>query len=115
MQDPPTAQQNTGSPERRAEVVAGIRALADLIETNLDLPVPQSISAQHSIIGDLTSEGIALIRSAAGTLGVEPKIEPGRATAQRTIAEGGNWRDLIFFVRYTVFGSTEQADGGEQS
>lgn len=45
--DQPAAQP-AGDAEHRAAVVAGIRALADLIEQNTDLPVPASISAQHS-------------------------------------------------------------------
>jgi hypothetical protein len=35
--------------ERRAALVKGIRALADLIEARTDLPVPQSCGAQYSM------------------------------------------------------------------
>ena len=34
----------------RAEIVAGLRALADFIEARTDLPVPNHIRAQHSVI-----------------------------------------------------------------
>ena len=35
---------------RRAEAVAGLRALADLIESRPDLPVPHALSAQDTVL-----------------------------------------------------------------
>jgi hypothetical protein len=111
-----TGDQRTGSPRRRAEVVAGIRALADLIETNLDLPVPNSVRAQHSIRGDLTDEGRDLIRAAAQTLGVDPRMDETSATAELEVAHAFSWEDGSFWVSYIVHGSRRALpEGGEQA
>jgi hypothetical protein len=108
--------QRTGSPQRRAEVVAGIRALADLIETNLDLPVPNSVRAQYSILGDLTDEGRDLIRAVAQALGVEPRIDETSATAGVELAHAFSWEDGSFWVSYIAHGSRRNLpQGGEQA
>lgn len=81
------------TPERRAAVVAGVRALADLIETT-DVPVPDTLDAQYSILADLDladldQEGIDLVRAVAARLGVEPKVTDNVATARKVVVEGG--------------------------
>jgi hypothetical protein len=108
-----TPGRSTGSPQRRAEVVASIRALADLIETNTDLPVPQSVDAQYSIFGDLTDEGRDLVYATARALGVEARIDDDIATAHLEVAHEYSRADGPFIVRYVIHGSRRQ--GGEQA
>lgn len=71
--------------EHRAAVVAQVRALADWIEQRTDLPVPTSISAQHSLPSlDPTNEDV--VRAAAEALGVEPDIYETAALARYAIS-----------------------------
>jgi hypothetical protein len=112
------------SPDHRARVVAGIRALADLIETNTDLPVPDSVGAQHSISGDLDDDGRQLVRDAAAALGVEPRIKEYLATTRHVVAQN-DWDtgQQYFYISYVVHGSRPEpsadaeaeAQAGEQA
>jgi hypothetical protein len=103
--------------EHRAAVVAGIRALADLIETNTSLPVPSNVTAQYSIMGDLDEQGRQLVRDAAAQLGIEPEMTAYRATAHFSVAS--NKPPAAYFrVDYIVFGNKpepEQAEAGDPS
>lgn len=95
------------SAEHRAAVVAGIRALANLIESNPNLPVPDSVHAQHSPLGHTAEDRIAITRAAATQLGVEATITDETSDATLTIAKGGYNAGLPWFtVNYTVHGST---------
>lgn len=94
--------------EHRAAVVAGIRALADLIESNPNLPVPDSVNAQHSPLGHTAEVRIAITRDAAAQLGVEATITDETSDATLTIAKGGYKAGLPWFtVDYTVHGSVK--------
>lgn len=92
--------------EHRARVVAGIRALADLIEANTNLPVPDGMSAQYSLPGDLDDAGRQLVRDAAGALGIEPQLEECRAITRYVVAEN-DWKtgQPYFSISYTVHGN----------
>jgi hypothetical protein len=104
---------------RRTAVVAAIRALADLIEAHPDLPVPNSVHAQHSICDDLDDNGRDFIRAVAAKLGLgerEPgvdsylRLDDDSASARYQVAEGyspelGSWR-----VAYVVHGAVRDAD-----
>lgn len=112
---------NTGSPERRAEVVAGIRALADLIENDLAVPVPNFVGAQFSLLGNLTDEGRQLVRDVADHLGLGPASYPGEegtfeVTADKarlgvSVARGYTCEDGSFRVTYVVHGTREKSGG----
>ena len=116
---------NTGSPERRAEVVAGIRALADLIEGDTTLPVPTSVGAQFSLLGDLTEEGRRLVRDVAAHLGLPAERHMGeqgafgvsddRASLNVQVAGGYTRADGSFRIVYTIHGRRKAAEGGEPS
>jgi hypothetical protein len=70
--------------ERRAALVEGIRALADLIEARTDLPVPQSVHAQYSMWdahGTFEQRG-AEVRRVAEALGAGI-VEHGRTVYYR--------------------------------
>lgn len=91
----------------RATVVAGIRALANLIQNNTNLPVPQHVAAQYSVLGHTTADRIDITRAAAAELGVEADIDDETSVATLTIAAGGYPTNLpMFVVTYTVHGST---------
>jgi hypothetical protein len=59
---------------QRASLVANIHALADFIETRTDLPVPNSVSAQHSVLTrhvPAFEDRVAIVQAAADALGAE--------------------------------------------
>lgn len=94
------------SPERRAEVIAGIRALADFIEANTELPTPNSVGAQYSILADLTPEMSAEVRRLAEAFGLQVENDTKRMiSAQREIAGGYTSKDGVFRVHYVIHGS----------
>jgi hypothetical protein len=96
-------------PEHRAAVVAGIRALADFIEQHTDLPVPQGVNAQYSVLGE--SPYVEIVRDAARVLGVEPLIDDDSASVHHVLASGGYPSPPPYFrVTYTVHGNTALAD-----
>ena len=77
----------------RAQLVVSIRTLADFIEQHTDLPLPQSVRVQHSIIGELDTttwkrtyptdeQIIAVVTDAAEALSVEPTITETAAVLQ---------------------------------
>ena len=99
--------------ERRAKVVAGIRALADLIESDTQLPAPHAVHAQHSILGDLDAAGEQLVRDVAEHLGITQQgyaphksyMEIDDRTAFAThLLSTGSW-DIR--IDYTVHGSRD--------
>ena len=51
----------TVTPEHRAQVIAGLRALADLLEARPEVPCPQYVMEQHSVLEslDLTTFAVA--------------------------------------------------------
>jgi hypothetical protein len=110
-----TDQIRLGSPERRAEVVAGIRALADLLEQDSTLPLPQSVSAQFSLLGErITDAGRQLVRDTAAHLSIGLNEEPHRISATKILAHGYRAEDGSFHVWYVLHGSEKSAEGGEQ-
>jgi len=99
MQPRPTPE----SPEHRAAVVAGIRALADFIEQRTDLPVPDAIGAQFSQLDvDKTEK---TVRAAAAALGVEVSVHAdGTGMSARHVL--GDEYDAPYYARidYVVHG-----------
>jgi len=93
----------------RVSAVAAIRALADFLEANPELPVPISVSAQHSIIGDnVTDEQlVAMVREAADHLAETPQIDDEDAAVTHVLNQ---WDP---YVSYTVHGFRRPA--GEPS
>jgi hypothetical protein len=92
---PESFDENATEEERRAAIVAGIRALADFVEARTDLPAPGSVHAQYSLPG-VDPAHADFIRGVAARLGVEP-------------AEDGSnvWYYLAEYptsVRYVVHG-----------
>lgn len=112
MTDQPTT---TQPPDHRASVVAGIRALADFIETRTDLPVPDGATAQYSELDRSKVEQV--VRQVAAALGIEPHLHSTNngISIDHTIAEHG-FPDY-FQVKYTVYGFLPTADdeAGEQA
>jgi hypothetical protein len=116
----PTAQPvPENSPEHRAAVVAGIRALADLIESNPDAPVPNSVVAQHSILVGTNSDKEAIVREVAAALKSTATIDLRSAAMHHGIANGGYPHNSLpyFRVEYVVHGALAAADAeaGEQA
>lgn len=115
------AEYHASDPEHRARVVAGIRALADLIETDLDLPVPASVSAQYSLAGDLDDGQRQFVREIAAHLGITVDGGPDSytinnaayATVQHLVASSGLYEQW-FRVAYVVHGSRDD-EAGEQA
>lgn len=96
------------SPEYRAAVVAGIRALADFVEQHTDLPVPQISGAQYSYLDTPYEDVKRGVRRAAESLGVEPVIEADHASVRVNVASGGYPSPLpMFSVIYTIHGSPD--------
>jgi hypothetical protein len=83
-------------------MVAAIRALADFIEERTDLPVPNSVHAQYSLIGaDPANEDV--VRDVAAKLDAKPVITADCARVGIEIAR------FPASVDYVVHGFT---DGG---
>jgi hypothetical protein len=109
----PCAGRNT--PEYRAAVVAGIRALADLIERNLDVPVPNSVRAQHSILSGTAQDKTDLVSQTAAVLAVDADIDGNGATGRLNVAQGGHPTPLSWFsVEYVIHGNLHDK-AGEQA
>jgi hypothetical protein len=117
MTDQPTTPTESAE-QRRADVVAGIRALADFLESNPDLPVPNSIHAQHSIYGDLDDAGRDLIRSVGeklelteGELGATSymRFDPNSASARYQLTHGYDADLGSYHVTYVVHGAVREA------
>lgn len=75
--------------DARAELVAGLRALADFLEQRPEVPCPQAAEVMHVVLAKHTAEGeslplpddvqIAAVREIAALLDVPPHIEGTRA------------------------------------
>jgi hypothetical protein len=81
----------------RAEIVAGLRALAQFLEDRPELPCPQHADVQHSFMGPLNlrtyepvqvpdAEVIAFVRGVAAALGVEAKVGEESAIVRYAVA-----------------------------
>lgn len=106
------------SPEYRAAVVAGIRALADLIESRTDLPVPNHVGGQYTVLPLRGPDTERIVREVAANLGVDTEVGETFTSATLAIAKGGWQTGLPWFsVDYVVHGGlpTTDAEGGEQS
>ncbi len=116
-------QQPTPDEQRHAEVIAGIRQLAQFLEDNPNLPTPTSIYAQHTIPGGLDDTGRALIRQVAEHLGLRPHtlgaesyllFDADSATARYQLAHGYSPELGSYSVTYIVHGSVDRR-AGEQA
>lgn len=107
--------------QRRAAVIAGIRALADLLENNPDLPTPDSVHAQHSLRGGLDDAGRDVIRRVGEKFNL-PNLDDGyaesyvrfdndSAAAHYLVAAAGG--PGYYRVVYAVHGAIRKA--GEQA
>ncbi|MET0423616.1 MAG: hypothetical protein ABW046_07070 [Actinoplanes sp.] len=101
--------------EHRAAVVAGIRALADLIESNPDVPVPNSVVGQHSIIVGTDGDKEATVVETAATLHAELEIDADVAVLHHYVAQGGYPHNNLpyFRVEYVVHGKLDGTEAGE--
>jgi hypothetical protein len=124
MTNDQTSTQPAAEAERRAAVVAGIRALADLIEFDTSLPVPNSVRAQHSITRDIGNDDtLRVVRGVAAHLGIEAaeawnntylRVDDDSASVQLSIASGYTAEQGSFSVSYVVHGALS-TEGGEQA
>jgi hypothetical protein len=114
----PMEDSTSKSPEHRAAVVVGIRALADFIENRTDLPVPTSVDCQHSNLEvDKTEE---LVHATAPALDVEPNIYADRSNGMSVthlIGDKYGRGPYEVGIRYTVHGflPAVDAEAGEQA
>jgi hypothetical protein len=69
MPDQPT-------PSHRTTAIAGLRALADFLETRPEVPLGSyvSVNVQHSVLDGTDAEKIAEVRRIAEVLGVDAQI-----------------------------------------
>ncbi|MEV4846105.1 hypothetical protein AB0K20_23170 [Micromonospora matsumotoense] len=68
--------------DERAARIAGLRELADALEANPDLPLPDH-RIQHCVLVDDDEAGQAEVMRAAELLGVEATVDGGSANASR--------------------------------
>lgn len=63
-------------PDHRGAIVAGLRAMADFLETRPDVPLSDYayVNVQHSVLHGTDDEKIAEVRRIAELLGVEARI-----------------------------------------
>lgn len=95
----------------RARVVAGIRALADLVEARTDLPVPQSVTAQYSILDSLDDAGRRFVLEAAAALGEEPDDNDDTRVSVRHEVARSQADQPLFYVTFTVHGVVRDEQG----
>lgn len=94
---------NAATSDERAALVAAIRALADFVETRTDLPVPNSVHAQHSLKGaDPAHEDT--VRDVAAKLGGEAQVDDAKARFWHYLTEHP------MSVRYVVYGVLAEDD-----
>lgn len=92
--------------DERAAMVAGLRALAQLLEERPEVPCPRTIDAQHTVLPRFTATGekvplpddakIAAVREIATALGIWPLIDDTRAGFRYPL--GGN----VYYVVGTL-------------
>jgi hypothetical protein len=64
----------------RTQYCANLRALADFIELRTDLPVPQGVHVQYSVLDGAYADRLAEVRRVADALGVQPHMDGHAAT-----------------------------------
>jgi hypothetical protein len=64
------------SDEKRANVIAGLRALADFIEQHPDFPLPMFPEFVHCAMAHEDEAGVAEVRQIAAALGAEMTVDP---------------------------------------
>lgn len=85
------------TPQQRDEVIAGLRAMAQFLEDNPDIPSPQSVHVQHSFLEPLDTttwertpvsdaEKVAYVRAVGDRLGVETEVYEGSVHFQYAVA-----------------------------
>jgi hypothetical protein len=85
------------TPEQRAEVIAGLRAFAQFLEDNPDVPCPQNIRNQHSFLEPLDTttwervpapdaEKIAFVQSVADQLGGQVRVRDDSVSLEYAVA-----------------------------
>lgn len=91
----------------RAECVAAIRDLAQWIEDHPEVPAPQMVDAQYSLLS-ASPDNADVVRELAEQLGVEPRIGAGATSLKVRLVSG-----FPLDVKYIVHGRlTEDEDGG---
>lgn len=68
--------------ERRAELVRGLRELAQFYEDHPEVPFPTRPGFTHCVLGD-DAEGVAVVEAVAATLGIEAIPRGNRVEAER--------------------------------
>lgn len=98
---------DSGEPENRAVIIAGLRAMADFLEARTDVPLGayDSFELQHSILHGSNDEKIAEVRRIGGLLGVETKIYDDRTG----VVSRYQVADRTTFVVHALLDSGEQA------
>lgn len=94
------------SPERRAEVIEAIRALAQFFEDNPQFPVPNGGALQFSITDDLTDAHRDEVRGLAESIGVDLDHDtPDRLSLRHDVGSGYTPDEGSWAVTYVIFGS----------
>ncbi|MDG4790343.1 hypothetical protein O7626_40810 [Micromonospora sp. WMMD1102] len=84
------------SPDPRAELVAGLRALADFFEANPDMPIPSSPKFEHIVLTDNDRDGLAEMAQIGRLLDVAPITSASLHTNVNTRFRGLAYR--AFYV-----------------
>lgn len=66
--------------DTRAELIAGLRELANFLEQHPDAPIPPQPTMSWAYLGDNDAAGVAYVRGVAAALGVEPWIGSSKST-----------------------------------
>jgi hypothetical protein len=85
------------TPEQRAEIIAGLRAMAQFLEDRPEVPCPQNVREQHSFLEPLDTstwervpvpdaEKIRFVQSVAAMLGVEAQITDRSVSMEYAVA-----------------------------
>lgn len=104
---------STMTAKDRADVIAGLKAMAQFLEDNPEMPCPQYIREQHTFMEPLNlrtfervpvpdSEKIAFVRTVAARLGVDAEVDDESATCDYAVTarttytvhaklRGGEW------------------------
>lgn len=72
--------------ERRAELILGLRQLADFYSEHPQMPLPLHPTIVHSVMSEEDDTGTLTVIDAATALGVQVVIDDGQVSAERRFA-----------------------------
>ncbi|MFI2663687.1 hypothetical protein [Micromonospora carbonacea] len=87
------------APDRRAEVIAGLRELANALEANPELPLP-GYRVQHCVLAADDATGQAEVARAAELLGIEMTTVGGSTIAEQQF--GGVTYEVFYVSRQRI-------------